>query len=297
MNKYIFSGYEIQKENAFFVFDSYESENVERTKISIYETPFSITRFKQKFCIGRYDLKTFESFPCPHRKILSDDVKGNTCIECFKFNSFNPSFYNVKVSDLSPKQREYNLSPHNVYLVAFSESHIKVGISHNERTLTRWLEQGARVATIIYKCETAYDAREIEKRITKEIKLSESYRGDSKRQLLSEPLKIESILNSLEVLRKQIEVHLNSNTIQSENINLSEYYLRNGTIDKNIIDLSNESPLSISGLGVGLIGDTLIFENANQQFMVSLKKFNSHQISYENILTRQNYTPTQISLF
>lgn len=297
MKKYIFSGYEIQKENSFFVVDSFETANVERTKISIYKTPFSITRFKERFCIGRYDLKTFESFACPHRKNLSDNVKGNICMDCFKFNSFNPSFYNMKVSDLSSKQREYNLSPHNVYLVAFSEAHIKVGISHHERTLTRWLEQGARVATIIYKCETAYDAREIEERISKELKLSESYRADSKRQLLSEPFKMESILSRLADTRTQIETYLNSKTVQSEIFDLNEYYLKNGTISKNIIDVSNEFPLSVSGLATGLIGDILIFENANQQFMVSLKKFLSHQISFESILTKQNFIATQTSLF
>ena len=81
MMKYIFSGCEIQKENAFFVVDTYETSNVGRKKISIYEAPFSLTRFRQKFCIGRYDLKTFESFPCPHRKNLSDDVKGNICMD------------------------------------------------------------------------------------------------------------------------------------------------------------------------------------------------------------------------
>jgi hypothetical protein len=297
MKKYIFSGYEIQKENSFFVFDSYETANVDRDKISIFETPFTITRFKQRFCIGRYDLKTFESFACPHRKNLSDDVKGNICMDCFKFNSFNPSFYNMRASDLSSKQREYNLSPHNVYLVAFSEAHIKVGISHHERTLTRWLEQGARVATIIYKCENAYDAREIEERITKELKLLESYRGDSKRQLLSEPLKNDKILIRLDDTRKKIENYLNSKTVQSENFDLNEYYLRNETLSKNIIDVSNESPLIISGLGIGLIGDTLIFKNGNQQFMVSLKKIQSHQISFISTMTKQNFKPVQISLF
>jgi hypothetical protein len=56
-------------------------------------------------------------------------------------------------------------------------------------------------------------------------------------------------------------------------------------------------PLEITGKGIGLIGDSLIFENKDQQFMVCLGKFLSYLIEFDQEVGRQHFKPSQINLF
>lgn len=290
-----FSGFGFDKNGPYFIIDELKNRVISRKKFPIIDNEFTIKLLDSKYCIGRYDLRSFDSFPCPNMQLITS--KENVCFECFKFNAFNPSFYNVSVNQLSTKQREYNLSPHNVYLAYFSKNHIKVGISHHSRNLTRWLEQGARVATIVFKCATAYEAREIEEKISSSLNLSESFRSDQKRLFLKDELNFENAIYLLKTLKDEIEILINREPIESEFLNFNKQYLFDNSIQHTIIDISIDSPLIISGVGIGLIGDTLIFQNAKQQFMFSLKKFISHEISFNTVLIKQEFTPHQTSLF
>jgi Protein of unknown function (DUF2797) len=291
----ILSGYGFEEQQPYFVVDVLEKNKTVRKKIKIIGNNFTIQSLLPRYCVGRYDLLTFDSFPCPNAQLLS--AKENICYDCFKFNSFNPSFYNMPFGQLSIKQRAYNLGMHHVYLAYFSKSHIKVGISHQLRNHTRWLEQGARIATVIYKCENAYDAREIEEKISGALKLSESFRGDQKRQLLKDTIVEADAAVSFDDLKNKIEIAIHQKPLTSEYVNLDHHYLNGNKIQQTIIDVSNELPLIVSGTGVGLIGDTLLFENSQQQFMVSLKKIISHEIQMNDQIVKQKFTPLQISLF
>ncbi|WP_158795502.1 DUF2797 domain-containing protein [Pedobacter sp. L105] len=292
----VLSGYGFNSGSPYFVIDEIDGTLVNRYHLNIIGHTFTIKPLPAKFCIGRYDLRTFDSFPCPHVNSMTNKKEG-ICYDCFTFNSFNPSFYNVAVSELSLKQREYNLLPHNVYLALFDEHQIKVGISQQKRYLTRWLEQGARVATVIFECNNAYQARDIEEKISKELKLAETLRSDQKRQYLKNRTDLKKASTILERVIARIN-DLFEQQIMGQSYNfLDEYYLQDNVIQTNIIDISNEQPESISGKGIGLIGDTLIFENAHQQFMFSLKKIIGQQILFEDTLISQSFVPTQISLF
>ncbi|SEA23498.1 DUF2797 domain-containing protein [Pedobacter hartonius] len=292
----ILSGYGFNSAGPHFIIDEINGKLVKRNHVNIIGHTFTIKPSSLKFCIGRYDLRTSDSFPCPHVNPMTNK-KESICYDCFTFNSFNPSFYNVSVSELSIKQREYNMLPHNVYLALFDEHHIKVGISQKKRNLTRWLEQGARVATVIFECNNAYLAREIEEKISKELKLSEALRNDQKRQCLKNKSDFNKASTILEGLITKINALFEQQIIHQSFTKLDEYYLQNNVIQANILDISNEMPESISGKGIGLIGDTLVFENSHQQFMFSLKKIIGQQILFENKLTSQAFSPTQISLF
>lgn len=292
----VLSGYGFNADSPYFVIDEIDGKQVTRDHVSIIGRDFTIKPLLSKFCIGRYDLGTFDSFPCPQISSMTNK-KGNICYDCFTFNSFNPSFYNVPVSTLSLKQQEYNLQPHNVYLALFDEHHVKVGISQHKRNLTRWLEQGARVATVIFECDNAYLAREIEEKISKELKLSETLRNEQKRQYLKNKTDFKKVTSLLEGLITRISAVFEQQITCQLYTKLDEYYLQKNVVHSNIIDISNELPEAISGKGIGLIGDTLIFENEHQQFMFSLKKIIGQQILFENEVVNQHFAPTQISLF
>jgi len=292
----VLSGYGFNADGPYLVIDEIDVKLATRVHRNIIGRDFTIRPLSSRFCIGSYDLKTFHAIPCPHISSMTHK-KGNVCFDCSKSNSFNPSFYNVPVSSLSLKQQEYNLRPHHVYLALFDEHHIKVGISQKNRILTRWLEQGARVATVIFECDNAYLAREIEEKISKELRLAETLRNDQKRQYLKHHTDFEKASAILNGLIPKISALFEQQITRQAPTRLDEYYLQNNSIHTNIIDISNELPESISGRGIGLIGDTLIVENEHQQFMFSLKKIIGQQISLENLVVKQHFAPTQISLF
>lgn len=292
----VLSGYGFNADGPYFIIDEIDGKLATRIHRNIIGRDFTIRPLPSRFCIGSYDLKTFHAIPCPHISSMTHK-KGNVCFDCSKSNSFNPSFYNVPVSSLSLKQQEYNLRPHHVYLALFDEHHIKVGISQKNRILTRWLEQGARVATVIFECDNAYLAREIEEKISKELRLAETLRNDQKRQYLKHHTDFEKASAILDELIPKISALFEQQITHQAPTRLDEYYLQNNSIRTNIIDISNELPESISGRGIGLIGDTLIVENEHQQFMFSLKKIIGQQISLENLVVKQHFAPTQISLF
>ena len=292
----VLSGYGFNADGPYFIIDEIDGKLATRIHRNIIGRDFTIRPLPSRFCIGSYDLKTFHAIPCPHISSMTHK-KGNVCFDCSKSNSFNPSFYNVPVSSLSLKQQEYNLRPHHVYLALFDEHHIKVGISQKNRILTRWLEQGARVATVIFECDNAYLAREIEEKISKELRLAETLRNDQKRQYLKHHTDFEKASAILDELIPKISAIFEQQITHQAPTRLDEYYLQNNIIHTNIIDISNVLPESISGRGIGLIGDTLIVENEHQQFMFSLKKIIGQQISLENLVVKQHFAPTQISLF
>jgi len=292
----ILSGYGYNADGPYFVIDEINGKLATRIHQTIIGHDFTIRPLSFRYCIGSYDLKTFHSVPCPHISSMTNK-KGIVCFECSKSNSFNPSFYNVPVSSLSLKQQEYNLRPHHVYLALFGEHQVKVGISQKKRHLTRWLEQGARVATVIFECDNAYLAREIEEKISKELRLAETIRSDQKRQYLKNRTDLEKAAAILEGWITRISALFEQQITSQLPTKLDQYYLQDNIIQTNIIDISNELPESISGKGIGLIGDTLIFENEHQQFMFSLKKIIGQQILFENFVVNQHFAPTQISLF
>lgn len=292
----ILSGFGFDQTGPYFVIDEVIAHNTNRYRSYIIDHNFSIKPQADKFCIGRYDLRNFDSFPCPNRALLTGK-KENVCYDCFKFNSFNPSFYNLPVNQISEKQRAYNSSPHHVYLAFFAGNMVKVGISHHERSLTRWLEQGARVAGILYKCDNAYQARAYEESISKNLRLSETIRNDQKRAQLKKRIHHEQAIAILKSLTEDINKFSDPPVTTPLYSSLDENYLHKNAVSTSVIDVTDERPLQVSGTGSGLIGDILIFENAGQQFMVSLKKFMGHQILFDEVIIRQSFAPTQTSLF
>ena len=79
---------------------------------------FSLRRLPRRRCIGRIDLRTHERSTCPLNAELLPDGKEDMCPACIEATGFNPSFYFSNY--ISPQQREYNQTPHYVYLAYFA---------------------------------------------------------------------------------------------------------------------------------------------------------------------------------
>jgi hypothetical protein len=250
----------------------------------------------ERYCIGRYDLYTFESMPCPLVSKLTDS-KTKICPACFQFNGFNPSFYNVSVSQLTKKQRDYNLAPHNVYLAYFNGKVVKVGISHHKRVLTRLNEQGALAAMIILEVENAYRAREIEEKIVRNALISEVLNKKEKRQLLCKPFDFAEATACLNQAAKTVSTLTGQDHTGTPVLNFYTEYTGHPLLFRDIIDLTEEENIVVSGEPEGLIGDVLIFKNKEKRYMLSLQNILGRKISFLRQIETISHRPIQQSLF
>jgi hypothetical protein len=297
MNKVLLAGYAHDDDGPCIVLDDVVNGVTQRSTVRVRDRALTLSRYKARYCVGRYDLRTFQTSPCPLRAPVSAET--TTCLDCLRANGFNPGFYRMPVDKLSPQQREYNEQSHIVYLAHFGDHVLKVGISHRDRALVRLKEQGARLATFVKLFPSAYGARGLEEQVNRELRLPESLRGETKRALLNKQFDIEEAAAELRRARSAIGARLGVETEEKEIIDLMPAYIGRGRLDPALTDVSESAPLRISGRGVGIIGDVLVTEQAGRQFMVSLKKFIAHVVAISD-LEEQNAVqpaPVQRTLF
>jgi hypothetical protein len=285
----LLSGYGFAAGGPYLWLDDLSASPTARHKWPIWDTPLTLTATAERRCTGYFDLLTYDSFPCPEKNIISDDV--DTCFQCFRRTGFNPSFYNVPVSTLSSQQRTYNEREHVVYLAYFADGWAKVGISSRDRVLVRMRGQGARVATVIASFDDAYQARALEERIAKEVAIPEVLRSSRKRALLNEPFDLARGESALAVLRGQVEEICHVRALPFAPRDCTADYLGARSLDLPVTDMTDERPPTISGVGVGMIGDILVVQESARQFMLSVKDVFGSVVEIEPTVRRNTKRP------
>lgn len=291
MNSEILSGYSFDKKGAYFILDSLTA--IERRKLYISNAEHTLKLSSERYCVGTYDLQTFNTAPCSERKLLDKTTSSNYCPRCTNINGFNPAFYNT--SALSPQQRSYNNTPHIVYLAFFLPNIIKVGIASKARMSIRLMEQGALYAVIVGEFEDAYKARQLEKHIKDSARLSESIRSSVKVNSLCD-----NRYDSEDAKKCLDDVCLKYGIEYEEQYDLMTHYFKKGTPSFHFPSRLNryeESDYLISGRLIGLIGDAVIFEKNGAHFVSSIKKWVSHKIEISDIKVSLTPHIIQMSLF
>ena len=287
----LLSGYGFdERQGPFLVVDELEHATTRRRRANVRGAPLTLSAGEQRFCTGTFDLMTYEAAPCPERAPVKGELE--TCYQCFRRTGFNPSFYNVPRETISPQQRVYNERPHVVYLAFFAEGCVKVGISSQDRVFARWRGQGARLATLLASVDDAYTAREVEQRVARDAGLPEALRGARKRRLLNVPLCPRAAARTLEQERERIARRLDLPLVHAKVHDLTPDYLGVQQLDLPITDMSDEPTPSISGVGVGMIGDVLLVEEGRRQFMLSLKELIGRVIVLEPVARGNRRRPT-----
>jgi hypothetical protein len=271
--KYIFAGPRFRKAGPILAFDTL-NDQIARLELPVIGTPLTLKRFKKRLCIGRYDLITSIHQACPRRSLVEE--KETHCPDCQRAIGFVPAFYNVTRDQLSSQQQRYNEKRHVVYLAWFGPSLIKVGISSEERRHDRWLEQGAIGATVIFNASDAYEARKFEQMVSSEFKLPEVVRSGAKIHRLFPPPNKDVCMSELGVTRWKIARSVSVPVSQSEIFYGEQYYFFEGFPKREPIDVSGGSPLVISGVGYGIVGDVLIVKQEAEFYCVRLKTFLAH---------------------
>lgn len=291
------SGYGFDQSGSFIQLDQHGNRSVDRELFYLVGKSFTLKKELGRYCTGQFDLKTLENDVCPNAAELLSP-KANNCYDCFESIGFNPAFYHLEQHQISPQQRAYNQTKHIVYLAYFAPGLIKVGISSNDRKEHRWKEQGARFIAHIYTVPNAYEARHIEEKISSKLKLPEVVLGRKKRVLLNEKLDFNAVRSDFSSLMDQIDSVLPIPANRERVYDMEGYFNPNGIqLASTIIDVSEHSDGKISGKCIGLYGDIVLFENAGQQFMFSLKKMISYQVSLSDRVEAMDFEPQQISMF
>jgi len=293
----LFVGYSFDEFGPHFILDDVKAQK--REKLYFDSKTLSIEKTDKRFCIGTYNLDTFETSSCALKNSLDILRKENYCTDCQYKIGFNPAFYNA--SAISPQQERYNKMPHVVYMAYFSPARVKVGIASEKRHLIRLLEQGARAAIILGRFPDAYEARKLEEKLVKNKDIIEMLNSATKLELLTnEVYQFDKAKETLEDKAKAYFKEGRGGAV----IDLSPYYFYGKSLPAaaEFFNVENQKEIEVSGKLLGMIGEHLIISQSDDDnilFPVSVKKYISHivKIYFDKILVKYDYKPKQIKFW
>lgn len=264
---------------------------------------FSLRRLPRRRCIGRIDLRTHERSTCPLNAELLPDGKEDMCPACIEATGFNPSFYFS--SYISPQQREYNQTPHYVYLAYFAPGYVKAGISSETRGIERLLEQGARAARVVGRFTCADDARALEAALCAQDGVAETMRASLKAKLLADtPHSFDAACHELGAATDRLEdvdAVAQAGFSPEDALDLSPYYFGGPSPDAHTMQLPEGEGFAdvCGGVCAGMVGANLVFWQDGTNFIAPIKDWESHEIEFldDEIACEYASEPQQISLF
>ncbi len=289
----IFSGCGFDGNQPYLDFDHEMDGRFHRRRFHLSDGAFTLRFLEERYCPGSFSLDRLMGSPCTSVTPLVNS-SHNHCYACFETTGFNPAFYHMPMHKISPQQRNYNQERHAVYLAWFGPSVVKVGISSVRRLSTRWKEQGARWAVQIAECFNAYEARELEEKISQAFDLPEVIQVATKKKLLRNTIDFREGRTQLEELTTSVLEsfpNLNRGKVQT----MDQAYFMSALANHHLIDQAESG--KISGVPVALIGDILISDNNGQLFMLSLKKWIGHSVLLTHVRESIDFHPQQTALF
>ncbi len=264
-------------------------------RLPVLGRTFTLRHTQKRFCIGPFDLKTYQSKACENSVELMpfSQYKDDMCPACREETGFNPAFYNA--DSISAQQRAYNLTPHFTYLAYFSPKHVKAGISSETRGIERLLEQGARAARIVGRFGCADDARELEAALCAQPGILETMRASKKVDLLVNErfdfVEAKAVLDDV-VERLGLE---GAEPAQD----LSPHYFGGPSPDCHDLQVPEGHDGECGGRCIGMVGGALVFQQEGTNYVVSVKEWESHEVELllDEVVCTYDFAPQQFSLF
>ena len=132
-----------------------------------------------KRCVGNFDA-TGKYVKCPEEAVVLR--QGARCGPCSAVDFYDPCIRCDGRVCLASEARKIqcDVTDYALYLVVFSDSTLKVGVSSIKRTRLRWIEQGADFGGIIQTITGGRKARRIEDRLGKHSNVTKVVRGERK---------------------------------------------------------------------------------------------------------------------
>jgi hypothetical protein len=123
---------------------------------------------------------------------------------------------------------------------------------------------------LLARFDDAHQARALEERIARELGVAETVRSARKRHLLGAPFVPATVRSELLAVAERVRSSDPSLPLQPELVELDRYYGGSALFANTLTDLSETSPLAISGRCVGMIGDVLIALQEGRHYMLSV---------------------------
>ena len=155
-----------------------------------------------------------------------------------------------------------------VYLAAFGTS-LKVGVTREDRFITRWVEQGADAAMRILTGNGS-EVRRFEHKISTQFGVPESIRGDAKVSALGGIGKNKQALALLEATRLKVHATANEDQRITENPLILAHYYNIPSIKLRPIRLKVEDNITVAGEIVGVKGPTLLLRSGSVYYVLGL---------------------------
>lgn len=245
-----------------------------------------------RYCTGWHDLAAGENFPCPDHAELPSAYEQ--CRHCQRKTGFNPAFYNAQT--VSPQQEARNLEPHSLYIAHFGPGVLKVGITWAGRGIRRLLDQGARSGLVIKTFPTANVARRYEALTAKLPGIAETLQVKVKSSLLQQPYDSQLAHQELLGAQQRLVNELGLSPDGNQPLHLDPYYLSDNQLTPGeLVNMSDKQ--SASGLCLGMIGGTMVFEQEGLQYLFPLSHRGGYRLTVTDQLAVNQHAPHQVSLF
>lgn len=247
--------------------------------------------FSAKYCTGWVDFENHCGQACPEQAIA--ETKYENCIKCRDRRGFNPAFYHA--NSLSARQEKINQNPHFVYLAYFAPGVIKVGISQEERSIRRLLEQGARLALKLETFTSALIARQYEAKIAGLDGIMETVAASKKLGLIRRTLDAvaaeQALANTLMRIQQKLGLDFPNRTL----IMCEDYFHTDGRDLSSVIDMTGHK--TMAGVVISIIGPILITDYDGQLLAYNVKKFIGYQAQTIDGIIDIKIPSTQLALF
>ena len=247
--------------------------------------PFNLEIKDSKICIGHsIDKKNY---------FLCSNVTAEKFVRCYNCEQkdFQKCFILCDASkpfgncSNNPAAYEYCKSHLSSVYLALIANEVKVGVSFSP--LKRWVNQGADVAVEILRAKNGFDARILEKEISKSFSISQSIRKTHKARKLNFDLnkslpefhKLKDTV--IEFLDKHDYVSQESALLYKEQ-NLSSYYGNIPKLSTSPIINDVEKTNQIVGTVVGVKGKLLVTQVNSSYYVTNLSKIVGRIIEFSD---------------
>ena len=155
-----------------------------------------------------------------------------------------------------------------VYLAAFGAK-LKVGVTREDRFVTRWVEQGADAAMRVLTGNGS-EVRKLEHIISTKLGVSESIRGEAKVSALGGVDKTKQALALLEAKREKVHTLAPEEQRITENPWILAPYYNMPPMNQRPIHLKVEDNITVAGKIVGVKGPTMLMRSGSVFYVLGL---------------------------
>lgn len=241
-----------------------------KSEIALFDNDINIA-IGELYCTGFK--KNNKHFPCPKNERLEE---GWQCSSCARMDDFSRCVRcDGSTCSNAEKRCECIQNDYYIYLAAFG-SLLKVGMSHDWRSLQRFVEQGADFAARVAHVKDGKIARKLEQHVKQTLNAIDRVKGDQKfDQLFKDPcMAVKNINNAIMLLHKANVNYL----IEPEIEDLRSYY-RLDKVRTNPAKLEITSGSVISGRTVACKGNLIFLEKDDQIFTINAHRLVGRMIT------------------